>query len=274
MLTNKNYFHLGAKGVYFVAEMDRDYNCRSQNLVSANPTGDTYSVAKVFTVTAVGICVDRGLLKTSDRFTEIMELDRADEKWRSITVDMLLKHRWGVTKGGLLDIDAENAGDYPTDDYLSIIMGQELTGVQGVDFCYTDAAFYMLSLIVEKVSGMTLFEFLRPSLMGVLRFGEYAWSSCPKGHTMGATGLFVRCRDVAKLGVLYLNGGVWNGERILSEQWCKTVLEEGYELTPVEQGWYVKVGMYGQMLAINPEKGLSVACLSHCRRFNVSEVLY
>ncbi len=278
MLTGKNYFEaLAGKGVYVVSEMDTEYNTRTQRLLATNPTGDAYSVAKLFTVTAVGMCVDRGLLRTTDRFLDIMELSLSsewDEKWKNVTVDMLLRHCWGISKGGLLDIDVDNASEYPTDDYLSIVMAQPLSGKQGVDFCYTDAAFYLLSLVVEKVSGTTLAELLRPALMCVMRFGEYAWSCCPKGHTLGATGLFVRCEDMVKLGVLYLNGGVWKGTRVLSEEWCATVLREGYELSAMEHGWYGKGGMYGQLLAINPERGLSVACMSHARRFRAEDVLY
>ncbi len=276
MLTNKDYFHLGAKGVYVVCEMDTEYNHRTKRLVSANPTGDSYSVAKVFTVTAIGMCVDRGLLKTTDRILEVLDIalpHGCDEKWREVTIHTLLKHCWGLGKSGLLDIDADNASLYPSEDYLSMVLETPLPKEQEADFCYSDAAYYLLSLAVEKVSGQTLFAFLREPLMGVMRFGEYAWSCCPKGHTMGATGLFLRCEDMVKPGVLYLNGGLWQGKRIISEEWCRTVLEQGYELSPLNGGWFCKVGMYGQMLAINPEKQLSIACMGHSRRFSPTDIL-
>lgn len=276
MLTNKDYFPLAAKGVYVVSEMDREYNRRSQRLMAANQTGNTYSVAKLFTVTAVGMCVDRGYFDTSDKFVDIMGISLpagCDKKWHEVTVDMLLSHRWGVSKGGLLDIDVDNAAEYPTEDYLSLVMQQPLDGVLGVDFCYTDAAYYLLSLLVEKTSGKPLAEFLRPALMGTMKFAELAWSACPKGHSMGATGLYLRCEDVAKLGVLYLNGGVWQGERVLSKRWCDTVFERQYEFSSQNGGWYCKVGMYGQMLAVNPEKALSVACMGHSRAFKITDIL-
>ena len=62
-----------------------------------------------------------------------------------------------------------------------------------------------------------------------------------------------------KLGILYLNKGIWRGTRILSEEWIDTVLERGYELSPKGDGWYGKGGMRGQMLAIHPTLGRAVA---------------
>ncbi len=45
--------------------------------------------------------------------------------------------------------------------------------------------------------------------MDILAFSEYAWSACPKGHTMSVTGLFVRCEDMVKLGKIYLENGLY-----------------------------------------------------------------
>ncbi len=267
MLSNRDYsVQCKDSGIHVVAEMDTAYQTRKQRLANTNPTADVYSIAKLFTVTAIGMCVDRGLLTTEARFLDVMELplpDGADERWKQVTIHMLLKHQWGCTASGLLDIDAQDASQYPTTDYLSLILTEPLNGAQGKERCYTDAAYYLLSRVVEKVSGKTLFDFLRPALMHTMQFREYAWSACPNGHTMGATGLFLWCEDVAKLGVLYLNGGVWNGTRLLSEDWCRTVLEREYEFADRGNGWYQKGGMYGQGLAISVSDGLAVAWQGH-----------
>ncbi len=268
MLSNRDYAALGAgRNVYVFSEMDTEYNTRTVQVIPANPTNNTYSVAKAFTVAAIGMCVDRGLVRVEDRFLDIMGMELpegCDEKWRDVTVHMLLKHQIGLGHG-ILDIDCENASEYTTDDYLSIVLKQPLPGKQGVDSCYSDGAFYMLSLVVEKVTGQRLVDFMRHPLMDVMRFGELAWSCCPKGHSMGATGLYIRCNDMVKLGVLYLNHGVWKGERILSEEWCNTVLERGYEFHEAQSapGWYCKGGMCGQMLALNPSEGFAVGWMGH-----------
>ena len=91
------------------------------------------------------------------------------------------------------------------------------------------------------------------------------------GHCMGATGLYIRTTDMTKLGAVYLNGGCYHGERILSKKWVDTVFERGYELRPCEAGAYRKGGMRGQMLAIFPRQNRVVAW--HACGFGESERL-
>ncbi len=100
---------------------------------------------------------------------------------------------------------------------------------------------------------------LRPILMETMKFKEYAWSVCPKGYSMGATGLYLRTEDMAKLGILYLNKGMWKETRVISEKWINIVLENGYEFTPLGDGWYGKGGMRGQLLMFNINKGKVIA---------------
>ncbi len=276
-LTQNDYAARAAgTGIYSVTEMDTEYNSRSVRLAAANPTNDVYSVAKIYTVTAIGICRDRGLLDTDDRFLDIMGIplpEGADPRWKNVTLHMLMKHTAGFCRG-FLDIDVDNASLYPTSDYLSMALSEPLSDGQGKTRRYTDAAYYLLSRVVEKVSGVTLFDFLRPYLMDVMRFGEYAWSSCPMGHTMGATGLYIRCHDMVKLGVLYLRGGEWQGKRVVSEEWCRTVLEREYEFSKKGVGnWYGKGGMHGQMLAVDPDRGLAVAWQGYSRSVSFEAML-
>lgn len=277
MLSSRDYRSLCAdSGICMVAEMDTDYNVRTEQIAKANPTTDVYSIAKVFTATAIGMCVDRGLLSVEDAFLDVMELplpEGADEKWKKVTIHMLLRHRFGIATRGFLDIDANDVSTYPTKDYLAMVLAQPLPEAQNGERVYTDAAYYLLSRVVEKVTGQTLFDFLRPTLMGTMDFAEYAWSACPFGHTIGASGLFVRCADVVKLGVLYLNGGVWKGTRVVSKTWCDTVLAQEYDMYDNKNGWHHKGGMFGQMLAIHPESGLAVAWTGHGQGKKLEQIL-
>ena len=75
-LTQNDYAARAAgTGIYSVTEMDKDYASRKVTLIPANPTNDVYSVAKIYTVTALGICRDRGLLDTEDKFLDIMGME-------------------------------------------------------------------------------------------------------------------------------------------------------------------------------------------------------
>ena len=74
------------------------------------------------------------------------------------------------------------------------------------------------------------------------------------GHAMGATGLYIRTEDMVKLGEVYRTGGLYQGRRILSEEWVRIVRERVYELSPKAGGAVGKGGMRGQMLAITDRR--------------------
>ena len=91
----------------------------------------------------------------------------------------------------------------------------------GTHFCYNNAATFMLSEIVGKYAGMTVYDFLSLRLFEPLGINNAHWNSFADGNSQGAVGLHVSTDYAAKLGLLYLNKGVYNGRRILSENWIK-----------------------------------------------------
>lgn len=247
--------------VYRIAVLDGvTEETRQLDLRQMNACMNSYSVAKAYTMTAIGMLVDDGVLDLEERVTDILvgEYDTVgDERWHQVTVDMALTHKIGLPKN-FLDIDAKDPLAFGV-DYLAYTFGQRLECDPGVEYVYTDAAYYLLARVVEKRAGESLDNFLWKRLFAPLAFREVAWSHCPKGHVLGATGLYIRTDDMVKLGAVYLNGGKWRGRKIVSEQWVKTALERGYELKPTGFGEsYGKGGMLGQMLLVVPNKRLVV----------------
>ncbi len=233
----------------------------------ANACNNIYSVSKVFTVTAIGMLWDEGKLRTDETVGDILreELPTGyDEHWDCTTVDMLLRHRVGLP-GGALDIDCLDAARFDP-DYLAEVVKLPWSCEPDTQRIYTDAAYYVLSRIAAKRAGEPMQNFLWKRLFLPLGFREAAWSTCPKGHAMGATGLYIRAEDLVKLGGVYLQKGLWNGQRILSEAWVATVLERGYELRlNSETGAYSKGGMLGQNLMIIPKQNRAVCWIGHRR---------
>lgn len=251
--------------VFCVGEMERDCVPQLRQLVQNNPCQDIYSVAKAFTVTAIGLLVDRGLLSVEEILTEILDKELPPQAkanvapvWHTTTVDMLLRHQVALPEG-FLDIDSYDATAFG-EDYLTYTLTYPLAADAKPRYCYTDAAFYLLSRVVEARAGVPLDTFLWKELFFPLGVREAAWSRCPQGHAMGATGLYIRVEDMLKLGRLYLDGGVWQGKRILSPNWVNTVRSRGYELNSVGVGEaFGKGGMRGQMLLIVPEEDRVIA---------------
>ena len=251
--------------IYFIAQGDNNYQIEKEVVVPANPTCNCYSVAKAFTVTAIGMLYDKGLLKTDTLLTDILSKylpSDIDEKWYKVTIHDVLLHKIGFGCG-LLDIDCDDASLYPTFDYLQIVLNTKLKYEPGTVYQYSDAAYYLLSRVVYELTSIDLEDFLRPILMEKMNFKELAWSKCPYGYSMGATGLYIRTEDMVKLGILYLNKGIWKNERILSEKWVDMVIKNRYEFSHIKDGWYAKGGMRGQFLMFNYEKNIAIACHSY-----------
>ena len=251
--------------IYFICEGNKEYQINKEEVVPANPTCNCYSVAKAFTVTAIGMLYDKGLLKPSDLIVDILKKylpTNISEKWERVTIHDALVHKVGFGSG-LLDIDCDDASCYESFDYLEIVFKTKLVHEPGTVFQYTDAAYYLLSRVVAEVSGLDLEDFLRPVLMEKMKFKELAWSKCPKGYSMGATGLYIRTEDMVKLGILYLNNGLWKSEQILSKEWVDMVIKNRYEFSPLRNGWYAKGGMRGQLLMFNFDLGKAIACHSY-----------
>ena len=237
-------------------------------LCETNRCNNSYSVAKAFTTAAVGVCRDIGVLETDEKLLDIFSEYRSavtDERWFSATVHDALKHRLGLP-GGYLDIDAQPMSSFGS-DYLDYVFRTPLDCAPGQERTYTDAAFYVLGRVVEKKSGTGLDKFLWEHLLAPMDFAEAAWATCPEGHPMGATGLYIDTADMAKLGQLYLDGGVYNGRRLLSEDWVGTVLEREYEFTwNAKHTAYSKGGMFGQNLIVVPGKRRVIAWHGYLNR--------
>lgn len=247
--------------LYTIAEIRTNGTAESMVLKHTNRCQDSYSVAKAFVVAAIGLLYDRGLIRTEERIPDVLgELCPPDmePRWNNVTVDMVMRHFCGLP-GGFLDIDVHNANKFGS-DYLSYMLSYPMERAPAEASVYTDGAYYLLGRVVEKRAGVPLDNFLWKELFFPMEYMEMAWSRCPMGHPMGATGLYIRSEDMVKLGGLFLNRGMWKGQRLLSEEWIDTVLTRRYEFHPTGHGTsYGKGGMYGQMLMVVPEHNRAVA---------------
>lgn len=232
----------------------------------ANPCQNIYSVAKTFTMTAIGLLYDRHLLELDEKVCDILadELPETgmDERWYMSTVEMALKHQLGLP-AGFLDIDATHASAFGY-DYLNYTLTYPLDYTPGENEAYSDGAYYLLSRIATKRAKMPMENFLWRELFYPLGYREMAWSRCPMGYAMGATGLYITTEDMVKLGQVYLSGGLYHEKRILSEEWVHLATRHGFALDWDKQHKiYGKGGMCGQLLCVAPSQNRVVAMQSY-----------
>ena len=239
--------------VFSVTEIIGNNEPEKIELLENNASQNIYSVSKMYSVTAIGILWDRGIISIDDTVTAILGdecPDGYEPYWEETTIDMLMRHMTGFPGG--FDTDVMDASLYDP-DYLKEIMLKKWVCPPDVERHYEDAHYYILSRIVHKLTGKTLLSFCWENIFLPLGFKEAAWSCCPKGHAIGATGLYIRCEDMTKLGAVYLNKGEYRGVRIISREWVEKVLEREYEFKYNDiKDSYNKGGLYGQELLVIP----------------------
>ncbi|HWQ57395.1 MAG TPA: serine hydrolase [Clostridia bacterium] len=227
-----------------------------------------YSMSKTVTGMAVGIAVDEGFLSLDERLIDIFpeytnaaqaKILRAHTVWNLLT--MSSGSRFNEV-GSMLDQNWDKM-------FMESIPKFEA----GSAFEYNSMNSYMLAAILRRRTGMTLTEFLAPRLYEPLGIARYEWEKCPQGVEKGGWGLSLTLEDAAKLGQLYLNRGVWNGRRILSEKWCANAIRAqiktpngelkhgyGYQMWLADgEGSFQFNGAFGQYVVCMPKYEALVA---------------
>jgi CubicO group peptidase (beta-lactamase class C family) len=233
-----------------------------------------YSLSKTFLSTAVGFAVQEGLLTlddaVADHFPEFR--DELPEASRRI----LVRHALAMASGH----DAEMAQIAIQTDPLEPVRGFLLHAPQhepGTWFAYNQPANYVVAAILQRAAGTDLVSYLRPRLLDPLDIPPVSWQQYPAGRALGFSGLHATTETIAKLGLLHLDDGVWEGRQLLPEGWAAEVrtrrIGTDREVNPDwAQGYGFQVwmarhgyrgdGAYGQFAVILPEHDAVLAITS------------
>ncbi|PPH50027.1 serine hydrolase [Rathayibacter sp. AY1E2] len=231
-----------------------------------------YSLSKSFTATAVGFAVAEGLVDLDATvLSSFPELDDeiTDPRSRAIRV----RHVLAMASGH----SAETIDRAEETDPADLVRGFLLLPPEqepGSVFAYNQPCTFAAAAIVQRVSGQSLTDYLRPRLLDPLGIGEVAWHRDDSGRELGYSGLHATTEAAAALGLLYLQEGRWGDRRILSPEW---VAEASRAHVPThedggpdwQQGYgfqfwrslhgYRADGAYGQFSLIVPEHELVIA---------------
>lgn len=256
----------------FKAAEYREGEYRTEALLPMSMGKNIFSLSKSFTATAVGILCTKGQLDLDDRMETYLGKyfpSGADEKLADVRIRHLLTHTMGHGAGYMFEDDRHTHG---TDDWLDFILTRPLQYAPGEKMVYTNSVFYLCSRIVEEITGEKMLDFLREELLRPLGFTRYAAGTCPFGHTFGASEMYFTCEDIVKLGVLYLNGGVYGGRRILSPEYVSEAQRiqtsdgtrsYGLGFWRNDARAYYGDGAYGQLILIVPAQKAVFAMQSY-----------
>ncbi|MGH2614867.1 MAG: serine hydrolase domain-containing protein, partial [Thermomicrobiales bacterium] len=183
-------------------------------------TVQIWSATKSFTATAVGIAIDEGLLRLDQTVGELIS-DRipegADPRAAAVTVEQLLT----MTSGFAWDSSTDYQFAFDEVDLVARALGLPMACDPGTCYEYNSGNPQVLSAMIQAVTGQTMAAYLQPRLFDPLGIPQPVWATSITGETLGAVGLEVTPRDMAKLGFLYLNDGVWDGAQIVSSSWVE-----------------------------------------------------
>jgi len=231
-----------------------------------------YSLSKSFVSVGMGIARDEGLLSFDDRvidyFPEFTPKD-ANENLQKLTIKHLLTMSCGRIEPALKLISKEGEPD-PVEQFLHAQPERE----PGTVFNYDSGCTYMLGAIVQKITGQKMQDYLIPRLFLPLGIEELTWSVCSKGRTLCGSGLFLRTKQILPYGQMLLDGGVYNGRRLVSEDFIKEAsmnhistemceipdkrLGYGYQFWMARENAYRASGAYAQGCLVIPKYGIVI----------------
>jgi hypothetical protein len=148
----------------------------------------------------------------------------------------------------------------------------------GTYFFYNSPGSYMLSAIVQKVTGQTELDYLKPRLFDPLGIENPTWATSAQGICLGGYGLSIRTEDIARFGLLYLNKGNWHGKQLVPAEWVAAATARqtsngsdpnsdweqgyGYQFWRARHNIFRGDGAFGQFCIVIPEKDAVVAITS------------
>ena len=234
-----------------------------------------FSTTKSILSILVGIAIDKGYIENVDQpvlsFFPNRSVANLDERKRSLTLEHLLT----MTSG--FDCCEDNnetfnrmAGSW---DWLQFALDLPVIRTPGETFEYCNANSHLISCILTEATGVSALAFAQEHLFGPLGIEEVVWDADPQGKSIGCTGLWMAPRDLAKVGLLLLEGGRWDGQQIVSSSWIEACIQPraictdygyrngyGYQwwIGTETDGWFFTSGYQGQHLFVLPEQELVV----------------
>ena len=263
-----------------------------------------YSLSKSFTSSAIGLAVGEGRLTLDDPVLKFFPEEAPSSPGENLKA-MRVRHLLSMNTGHKEDTTAQVFGGHPGTGWLGPRLRHRrnlagrLSPAEGRDwprvflslpveyrpgtwFVYNTAATYMLSAIITRLTGESLLDYLRPRLFDPLGIENPVWESDPRGVNIGGSGLYIKPEEIARFGQMYLQKGMWQGQRILPEEWIAEATQAisdnsntetnpdwtvgyGYQFWRCRHDAYRGDGAFGQYCIILPEQDAVLAMIGGVR---------
>jgi CubicO group peptidase (beta-lactamase class C family) len=254
----------------------------------ADTLHDLRSVTKSIAGLLYGIALDRGLVPPPDaplyaEFPEYDDLGKDPARARisiNHALTMTMGTEWDENRPYTDPLNSEIAMENAPDRYR-FVLEQPVVAEPGTRWIYSGGSVALIGAIIERSTGKRLPDFAREVLFEPLGITKFYWSAGHDGVASAASGLRLTAPDLLKIGMLFVEKGVWSGQKIVSEEWIAQSLtpaistEDGLGYgrlwfsgnAPVPafdnpRPWYAGFGNGGQRLWLMPDAGIAAVIYS------------
>ncbi len=226
----------------------------------------THSECKSLLSLAVGALIGEGKLTLESKVADLLSR-RLNPILKLSAGNMTVRHLLTMTTGVVFN----ELGTVTDRNWLRSFFESGRKFPVGKEFDYNSLNSYLLSVIVREVSGESLFSYVERKILKPLGITGAFWEKSPEDIECGGFGLYIFPDDMAKLGLLVLNGGRWNGKEIIPKSYIDKAVTRQIETNGTgdfDYGLHIWVGkddksflfngMFGQNLLCYPENGVII----------------
>jgi CubicO group peptidase (beta-lactamase class C family) len=233
------------------------------------------SVTKSVTSVLVGIATDKGEIKGVTvpllSFFPGLDLTRVDPRLQQATLEDLLTMRTGIEWHETdRPIDSTNTTIQleASRDWMAFTLSQPMDAAPKTKWVYNSGGSALMAAVIREATGKHAHLYAEEHLFRPLGISDYHWKITPTGHPDTEGGLYLEAEQLAKIGYLYLNRGMWDGRRIISEAWVNaSVARQVSNVNPLGWGYgyqwwrldrdgveiWAGLGYGGQFLVVMPQ---------------------
>lgn len=252
----------------------------------AESRGSIRSISKPITCLCYGIAIDKGLFADGLDTLIWPYLEKQNITYTAnvpYLKKLKLYNLLTLTVGHEIKmLDTKHLATIPGQNYADVVLNTPILHEPGEYFMYSNAPMYLASVVFQNATGIKLVDFAKKHIFEPLGITDATWADSPQGYSMGCTGIEISAAGLLNIGRLFLEGGTFNGERIISQTWVEEMMKPQIEtpsmydekrvLPKFAYGlnlWVCKDGIRycdgtdGQYLIIVPAKNMVVITLGH-----------
>lgn len=226
-----------------------------------------YSATKTITSAAFGIAKSERKISEDDFLCDYLE-----KKYLELLSEKQLENFRKLTIKRFLTMSVEGFPFRPSgEDWIEFSLLSNNDFGRSPKFSYSNISAYLVGVACENAVRKPLYDYINEKIFQPLNIPNPPYKTCPKGHFYGATGMELTVDELSRTGRIYLDGGVYNGERILPESWVKHSTEKQIDNNEGGYGYFIWInndsfrisGKWGQKSLVYPNKNLVITYMSN-----------